>query len=78
MATDQEVKDMITRTVLRKEYHEEEFMYWKNFLKELKKLDRIEIWHEEDDEKFQSCRAFLENLRSTGDLYFVDLKQRQI
>ena len=53
MATDQEVKDMITRAVLRKEYHEEEFMYWKNFLKELKKLDRMEIWHEEDDEKFE-------------------------
>ena len=57
MATDQEVKDMITRTVLRKEYHEEEFMYWKNFLKELKKLDRIEIWHEEDDEKFQDMES---------------------
>ena len=57
MATDQEVKDMIRRTVLRKEYHEEEFMYWKNFLKELKKLDRIEIWHEEDDEKFQDMES---------------------
>ena len=57
MATDQEVKDMITRAVLRKEYHEEEFMYWKNFLKELKKLDRIEIWHEEDDEKFQDMES---------------------
>ena len=57
MATDQEVKDMITRTVLRKEYHEEEFMYWKNFLKELKKLDRMEIWHEEDDEKFQDMES---------------------
>lgn len=53
MATDQEVKDMITRTVLRKEYHEEEFIYWKNFLKELEKLDRIEIWDKEEEEKFQ-------------------------
>ena len=53
MATDQEVKDMITRTVLRKEYHEEEFIYWKNFLKELEELDRIEIWDKEEEEKFQ-------------------------
>ena len=53
MATDEDVKAMMRRTSRRIEYHEEEVAYWKKFHEEVSRLDWIEIWDKEEEEKFQ-------------------------
>ena len=53
MATDEDVKAMMRRTSRRIEYHEKEVAYWKKFHEEVNRLDWIEIWDKEEEEKFQ-------------------------
>ena len=53
MATDEDVKAMMRRTSRRIEYHEKEIAYWKKFHKEVNRLDRIDMWDKEEEEKFE-------------------------